>query len=109
MVSERLIEKCVIGINQFHHTTVILEEIDVETCDFLLHGLADQFERWEVAFALFIKCRHIANMQVLAAEFRRQTSNSIVLEHPAHLSRQDCWISQLARSGSRPQFIIRYR
>ena len=109
VLGQRLIEEGVIRIHQLEHAAIVLEEVDVEASDFLLHRFAERLEGREVSFALLIERGDIANMQVLATKLGREPADSLILEHATCLRSQHIGIAQLACGCDRSQFIIRLR
>jgi hypothetical protein len=75
------IHEGVIRIEQADDAAVVLNEVDEEAGDFLLHVVAEVEEGGEVALALFVERGDIADVQVLAAELGGEAAHFVALEH----------------------------
>ncbi len=86
VLRERFVHEGVIRIEQREDAAVVLNEVDEEAGDFLLHVVAEIEEGGEVAFALFIERGDIAHMQPLAAELGGEAAHFVALHHALGLS-----------------------
>ena len=88
MLRQVRIHESVVRVEQGQHASIVLEEVDEETRHLFLHVVAQTGELGEMAFALFIKCRDIADVEILAAELRGETANPFALQQTPRLRRE---------------------
>ena len=109
MLRQRLVQECVVRVDQFEHRAVAGEQVGEEPDGLLVQVGADLGEGREVPLALLVVGVEVADLQPLAGELGGQAAGPLVADHPPRLRGQHVGVVEPARGGQPRQLVVGHR